>query len=181
MVGSCKPITPCATDRPTDGSHRRASSQTALRCSRVKLSRSSLPPSLQQSKRGERKGGASPLYVLFKRYSASEARQAVGSSSSVVNLRTRRAVHAFMVWTGRLSSTGNRHALCAWWGGGLGEGASGGTLTESEARQRAPACGAIMAPCLPLCLAIFPGINLTPLWLGCRPSPMVITGISTAG
>ena len=42
-------------------------------------------------------------------FGKAKPRQAVGSNSSVVNLRTRRAVHTFMVWAGRLSSTGNRH------------------------------------------------------------------------
>lgn len=50
--------------------------------------------------------------VFLKRmFGKAQPRQAVGSSSSVVNLRTRRAVHTFTVWAGRLSSTGYQDAL----------------------------------------------------------------------
>ena len=56
--------------------------------------------------------------------SASEARQAVGSNSSVVNICTRRAVHTFMVWAEMLSSTGNKHRPnSTLQGGGPGGGA----------------------------------------------------------
>ena len=47
---------------------------------------------------------------IKRMFGKAKPRQAVGSNSSVGNLRTRRAVHTFMVWAGRLSSTGDKHA-----------------------------------------------------------------------
>ena len=88
--------------------------QTALCCGRAKLSPELQPSPSGNPRQGAREqGGQVSRMEIYKGCSASEARQAVGSNSSVVNIRTRRAVHTFTVWSGMLSSTGKRHALCA--------------------------------------------------------------------
>lgn len=89
--------------------------QTALCCGRAKLSPELQPSPSGNPRQGAREqGGQVSRMEIYKGCSASEARQAVGSNSSVVNIRTRRAVHTFTVWSGMLSSTGKRHALCAY-------------------------------------------------------------------
>lgn len=81
------------TDRPT-AVNVRESSQTVPMHGRAKLSQSSLPHSLRQAGLELRRQGGQvsrPLPSLSgfsKGCSASEARQAVGSNSSVVNVRT---------------------------------------------------------------------------------------------